>query len=276
MALIGTASGQEKSNAGLNFYVDGRDSSQTSIIQQLGTSPCDGKIEGATWSSEGGGSWYFDGTNDRVVFGSDGTTATQTDSNHYYEYMHDYVAGGHGQCVVDAWIKPSTSGAGAPILAKRTDNNGWPIIDFRVHSVNSFDMDCSAGGYGGSLMYSRANDNVISTGTWYHVGWSFCQRVGSGGSSNSYSNRTLWLNGVKITTNKTVYGSDKNDLTISNRPFTMGNIADGSSWVNSYFHGYIAIVRLYSCSKGSSTKRWLFNENIIKQHYDSERSRFGV
>jgi len=276
MALIGTASVQEKSNAGLNFYVDGRDSSQTSIIQQLGTNPTNGIINGATWSSDGGGSWLFDGVNDRVIFGSDATTATQTDNNHYYEYHNDWTTSTHQQAVIDAWIKPLTITNGACILCKRTDNNGWPIIGFKMAATNSFDMDVSAGNYGNSLMYSQGNDNIISTGAWIHIGWSFCQRVGSGGSSNSHSNRTLWLNGAKITTNKSNYNSDRNDLTNSNRPFVMGNLADGSNWTSTYFHGYIAIVRVYSSGKGSSSKRWLFNENIIKQHYDEERSRFGV
>ena len=110
MALIGTVPADYPNvgsgGAGLNFYIDGKDSGQTSIIQQYGAEPWNGIINGATWSSEGGGSWYFDGSNDRVVFGSDATTVDQSDDTYRYNFSN--VDSGHVQVVVDAWIKPST------------------------------------------------------------------------------------------------------------------------------------------------------------------------
>ena len=277
MALIGTVPADwpdvRGGGAGLNFYVDGKDSNQTSIIQQYGSACWNGIINGATWSSEGGGSWYFDGSNDRVVFGSDATTASQSDSTHTYDFSN--VNSGHVQMVCDAWINPSTIAGGKVILSKRTDNNNWPRWEIKVNNTNSFDCDMSGGGYGASLMYSSGNDNILSTGTWSHIGWSFTQG-GPGASSNSYSNRTLWLNGVKITTGRTFYNSQRNDPGGSNRPFTMGNVVDGSTWNAHWYHGYIAIVRLYSCQAGSTSEKRMFNENIIKLHYERERARFGV
>jgi len=276
MALIGTVPADYPNvwsgGAGLNFYIDGKDSGQTSIIQQYGASCWNGIINGATWSSEGGGSWYFDGSNDRVVFGSDATTVDQSDSTHTYDFSN--VDSGHVQIVIDAWIKPSTI-AGSAILSKRTDNHNWPRFELVLSPTNSFDCNISAGGYGSSLMYSTGNDNIISTGTWSHIGWSFTQG-GPGASSNSYANRVLWLNGVKIATGQGYYSTQRNDPGGSNRPFTMGNNVDGSSWTANWYHGYIAIVRLYSCQAGSTTEKRHFNENIIKLHYERERGRFGV
>ena len=286
MALIGTVAADYPNvhgeSAGLNFYIDGKDSGQTSIIQQYGSASWNGIINGATWSSEGGGSWFFDGSNDRVVFGSDATTVNQSDSSHTYDFS--YPGSGHGQVVIDAWINPSTTGNGKAILSKRTDNQNWPRFELILANTNSFDCNISTSSYGASLMYSSGNDNIISAGTWYHIGWSFTQ--GGTSQTNSYANRVLWLNGVKIATGHGYYASQNNLPCGSNRPFTMGNVVDGSSWNAQWYHGYVAIIRVYSCQAGSTTERRglaqtqttpaQINENIIKLHYDRERGRFGV
>jgi hypothetical protein len=194
-------------------------------------------LNGATYSSFGGGSIEFDGTNDYVDLG--GKT--------YIGSGEIETGEANGNYTLEAWINVRTS------QGTTTD------ADSIVGSTSTYGVGMQVGSSGSSprINYgARGTSNFYSStfsyNTWTHVGLS---RIG-GTSVRTYLNGQFDISNV-ATNLEVAAGQTYGGMQIGN----------SSSRVNGYYDGYISIVRIYKIG---------LTDEQVQKNFNATRSRFGI
>jgi len=193
-------------------------------------------INGASYSSVGGGSIEFDGVNDYV--NSNGKT---------YIGSGEIAVGGNGSYTLEAWINVRTSQGTTTNSDSIVGSSSTYGVGMQV-GINGTSPRINYGARGKSNFYS----SNFSYNTWTHVCLS---RIG-GVSVRSY------LNGQLDTTTSSGNLWVPGDQTIGEM-----RIGNSSPRVTGYYDGYISIVRIYNIG--------LTDEQVL-QNFNATRGRFGI
>jgi hypothetical protein len=194
-------------------------------------------LNGATYSSFGGGSIEFDGTNDYVDLG--GKT--------YIGSGEIETGEANGNYTLEAWINVRTS-QGTNLSA-----------DSIVGSTGSYGVGMQVGISGSSprINYgARSTNNFYSStfsyNTWTHV---VLSRIG-GTSVRTYLNGQFDTSGA-VTDLEVAAGQSYGGMQIGN----------SSPRITGYYDGYIAIARIYKIG---------LTDEQVKQNFNATRGRFGI
>ena len=192
-------------------------------------------LNGAAYSSFGGGSIEFDGTNDFVDL--NGKT--------YIGSGEIETGESNGNYTLEAWINVRSS--------QGTTTNADSIVGNR--STYGVGMQVGAGGGNPRINYgARSTSNFYSSGfsynTWTHV----CLSRIAGTSVRSY------LNGQFDTS------TVNNNLEVgSGQSYSEMRIGNSSSRITGYYDGYISMVRIYKI--GLTDEQVQQNYNALKGRY---------
>lgn len=203
------------------------------------------------YSSEGNGSWDFDGTDDAIVITNSGVVPT------IFQGL-----GNNNDYSISCWIKTTTAtGAGSYWYAPRT------MIELRTETSSGTHCPFSFGLAGNKLWLGRTDDHItgadgvngtttINDGNWHYVVFTIDDDAwvlyvdGSSDASGTFSAST---------------GDCSVGTTTSN--FQIGARTTNTGAISSAFDGEIGLIMLY-------TKELTLTE--IKQNYNSQKVRFGL
>jgi hypothetical protein len=189
-----------------------------------------------TFSSSGGGSIEFDGTDDlytinNTFVGSDQIATTEANGNYTLEaWINVHTSQGTTTSADSIIGSVSNYGVGMQVGV----SNGNPRMNYGARFTNNF--------YGSEFSYN----------TWTHVCLS---RIG-GTSVRAYLN-----------------GNFDNDANVNNLEVpngqTIGNMTIGNSSprVTGFYDGLIAVVRIYNIG---------LSDDQVKQNFNALRGRFGI
>jgi len=196
-------------------------------------------LNGATYSSFGGGSIEFDGTNDYVDLG--GKT---------------YIGSGeiergeaNGNYTLEAWINVRSSQGTNTNADSIVGNTTFYGVGMQV-GISGSSPRINYGARGTTNFYG----STFSYNTWTHV---VLSRIG-GTSVRTY------LNGQFDTS------TGKNNLEVTGgQSYEYGamQIGNSSTRIDGYYDGYISIVRIYKIG---------LTDEQVKQNFNATRSRFGI
>jgi hypothetical protein len=194
-------------------------------------------LNGATYSSFGGGSIEFDGTNDYVDLG--GKT--------YIGSGEIEIGEANGNYTLEAWINVRTSQGSnldADSIVGSTSIYG---VGMQV-GLSGSSPRINYGARGTSNFYS----STFSYNTWTHV---VLSRIG-GTSVRTYLNGKFDISDV-ATNLEVADGQTYEGMQIGN----------SSSRVSGYYDGYISIVRIYKIG---------LTDEQVQKNFNATRSRFGI
>ena len=196
-----------------------------------------GSLNGATYSSFGGGSIEFDGNNDYVSLG--GKT--------YIGSGEIETGEANGNYTLEAWINVRSS--------QGTTTNSDSIVG----STSTYGVGMQVGISGSSprINYgARGTSNFYSStfsyNTWTHV---VLSRIG-GTSVRTYLNGQFDIS------------APATDLEVAaGQSYSGMQIGNSSPRITGYYDGYISIVRIYKIG---------LTDEQVQQNFNATRSRFGI
>ncbi|MEM4733382.1 MAG: LamG-like jellyroll fold domain-containing protein, partial [Candidatus Bathyarchaeia archaeon] len=187
-----------------------------------------GTVNGATWTTAGNGSYYFDG-NDYILIND----ADSLDGNGTWDGM-----------TAELWVYLTTNQQGTRILAKRVSTGTGTDKSYQIGFQSAAPANrIYAGVYlsTSATYYEAGYSTPLNLRTWYHVAMVY----------NSSTGLILYINGIAVAANTTATGLIK----ASTQPLCIGSMTSGTG----YFTGLLDNVRIFS--------KALPQEQIIR-HYD--------
>jgi len=194
-------------------------------------------LNGATFSSFGGGSIEFDGTNDYVDLG--GKT--------YIGSGEIETGEANGNYTLEAWINVRSSQGTATNADSIIGSTSTYGVGMQV-GISGSSPRINYGARGTSNFYS----STFSYNTWTHV---VLSRIG-GTSVRTYLNGQFDISNA-ATNLEVAAGQSYGGMQIGN----------SSPRVTGYYDGYIAIARIYKIG---------LTDEQVKQNFNATRSRFGI
>lgn len=191
---------------------------------------------GAAYSSFGGGSIEFDGTDDYV----------DLDEKTYIGSGEIEIGESNGNYTLEAWINVRSSQGGATNADSIVGNRSSRGVGMQV-GISGSSPRINYGARTTSNFYS----STFSYNTWTHV---VLSRIG-GTSVRSY------LNGQFDTS------TALHSLEVSSGTYSAMRIGNSSGRITGFYDGYISIVRIY--------KIGLTDEQVL-QNYNASRGRYGL
>ncbi|MEM2118869.1 MAG: LamG-like jellyroll fold domain-containing protein, partial [Candidatus Bathyarchaeia archaeon] len=187
-----------------------------------------GTVNGATWTTAGNGSYYFDG-NDYILIND----ADSLDGNGTWDGM-----------TAELWVYLTTNQQGTRILAKRVSTGTGTDKSYQIGFQSAAPANrIYAGVYlsTSATYYEAGYSTPLNLRTWYHVAMVY----------NSSTGLILYINGIAVAANTTATGLIK----ASTQPLCIGSMTSSTG----NFTGILDNVRIFS--------KALPQEQIIR-HYD--------
>ena len=195
-----------------------------------------GTINGASYLSDGRGSFNFDGINQNMTI----------TNNSLYQFTNTQPF------TLSAWVKWRGDSNVSIISYASSGSRGFylTLIHSAVSRTNSFFFDY----YDGSAFRGTlGNSDVIPTNTWAHIA--------ATSSTNSVNDMHVYVNGSLV--GRTIRGSGSpSSIDYSSLPLNIGSRASSA-----YFNGQMSHICIYNKA---------LSVDEINQNYNATKYRFGL